>query len=160
MYRLSPASNQLPEICEGDRWHVLGDKAYPLLPHLITPYRQDERISAKHSNFNYCHAATRVVIENAFGLLKQRFRQLSLLDFHDVDKITKCVMSCCVLHNLCLSEGDSEEFGGEETDEDSQEDLHSEAPYSENASGLRRQGKIKRDNLASSLTRMSRSSVV
>lgn len=112
--KLSPASTQIPELCEGDRWHILGDKAYPLLPYLITPYRNDENLSLFRQS-NYCHSATRVVIENAFGILKQRFRQLSsMVDFNSVDKVTKFMMCFCVLHNLCIMEGDVEEFAEEE----------------------------------------------
>jgi len=48
------------------------------------------------------------MIENAFGILKQRFRQLQMLEFHTVDKLTKFVMAVCVLHNICIMKNDTE----------------------------------------------------
>lgn len=49
---------------------------------------------------------TRVVIENAFGILKQIFRQLKGLEFRHVDKSALFILACCVLHNLCLTSDD------------------------------------------------------
>lgn len=56
---------------------------------------------------------TRVLIENSFGLLKSRFRQLLQVDIHDVDKITKFIISCCVLHNMCIDMEDYIELDNE-----------------------------------------------
>ncbi|CAN7983254.1 unnamed protein product [Ixodes hexagonus] len=52
--------------------------------------------------YNKKHATTSVVIENAFGLLKQRFRQLRYVEFTKVDKITQLIIGCSVLHNICM----------------------------------------------------------
>lgn len=57
-------------------------------------------------NYNLRHCQTRVKIENAFGLLKQRFRQLIRIDFFSVERMCKFVMACCVLHNICIDDGD------------------------------------------------------
>lgn len=68
----------------------------------MTPYREVGELSSSDLNFNYKLSKSRVVIENAFGLLKQRFRQLVRLYLHHVDSMSKFVISCCVLHNLCI----------------------------------------------------------
>lgn len=52
-------------------------------------------------------STTRVKIENAFGLLKQRFRQLMQLDFITVKRSANFIISCCVLHNLCIMNNDN-----------------------------------------------------
>lgn len=39
-------------------------------------------------------------------MLKQRLWQLRYVEFTNVDKITKFVVACCVLHNMCLDGGD------------------------------------------------------
>lgn len=59
---------QLPNICE-NQYHILGDEAYPLRPWLLTPYRNTGILTPEQRNYNYHLSATRVRIENAFGLL-------------------------------------------------------------------------------------------
>ena len=87
-------------------YHLLGDAAYPISPTLLTPFRDTGRLTSKQKNYNYKLSATRVVIENAFGILKQRIRQLLMLEFNKVDKITKFITCCCVLHNMCILKND------------------------------------------------------
>ncbi|KAG0717178.1 putative nuclease HARBI1 [Chionoecetes opilio] len=50
-----------------------GDGGYPLMPFLMVPYKQPETLS--EHRFNKGHTSTRVVVEQAFGVLKLRFRQ-------------------------------------------------------------------------------------
>lgn len=104
--RLSVVQEELPTICEVNRYHLLGDAAYPLREHLLTPFKNYGNMSRAKITYNRRHAATRVVIENAFGLLKQRFRQLRYVEFTTVDKISQLIIGCCVLHNICMTAGD------------------------------------------------------
>lgn len=101
IYRKSFIYPKLKDLCECDE-HILGDGAYPISEWMMTPYREVGELSASELNFNYKLSKSRVIIENAFGLLKERFRQLVRLDFHEVDSMAKFVISCCVLHNLCI----------------------------------------------------------
>ncbi|KAK8771866.1 hypothetical protein V5799_024894 [Amblyomma americanum] len=103
--RLSTVQEELPVVCENN-YHILGDAAYPIREYMITPFRNYGTMTRAMISFNYRHAATRVKIENAFGMLKKRFRQLRFVEFHTVDKITQLILSCCVLHNICLDAGD------------------------------------------------------
>lgn len=95
----------LPDICE-DEWHILGDAAYPLRKYLITPYKDYGNLTEEQTNFNYKISACRVRIENAFGLLKGRFRQLIRLDFNTIRRSSKFIIACCALHNLCICNAD------------------------------------------------------
>lgn len=104
IFSYSFISKEIPIKC-GQRFHILGDAAYPLSTYLITPYRGYEMTEAQR-NFNKKFSATRVLIENSFGLLKGRFRQLIQLDFHTVERASRFILSCCVLHNLCIDNGD------------------------------------------------------
>lgn len=105
IFKLSHIYLHLPTICEG-KYHILGDAAYPLREFLLTPYRDFGDLSEQEKKYNKKHCQTRIKIENTFGLLKQRFRQLQRLDFFTVERMSKFVLGCCVLHNLCIEEGD------------------------------------------------------
>ncbi|XP_025162269.1 putative nuclease HARBI1 isoform X2 [Harpegnathos saltator] len=69
--KLSDICDKLPGICEGGKYHILGDGAYPIREWLIIPFKDYGNLSAKDKQFNKMLSATRVLIENAFGLLKE-----------------------------------------------------------------------------------------
>ena len=110
IFKESFISNDLPAICEDGLFHIIGDSAYPIRPYLLTPYRNAENLSHEKRRYNRKLCGIRVTIENVFGLLKKRFRQLLMLEFWTVDKITLFIISCCVLHNLCIIADDVEDF--------------------------------------------------
>ncbi|KAL1426890.1 hypothetical protein MTO96_000426 [Rhipicephalus appendiculatus] len=107
--------DDLPKICEGDKFHILGDAAYPLREYLLTPVRDYGNMRPEEIEYNLRHSKTRVRIENAFGLLKGRFRQLLYLEFWSVERATLFILACCVLHNLCIEAGDTELVDDEDT---------------------------------------------
>ncbi|KAJ8930632.1 hypothetical protein NQ314_016547 [Rhamnusium bicolor] len=53
-----------------NEYHLVGDKAYPLLTWLMTPYKQAGHLQRTQILHNKKHSTTRVVVENAFGILK------------------------------------------------------------------------------------------
>jgi len=55
--------------------HILGDSAFPL-ENLMVPYKATHNLSEKEKLFNRRLSSTRVVIEQAFGLLLGHFRRL------------------------------------------------------------------------------------
>ncbi|KAB0804448.1 hypothetical protein PPYR_01418 [Photinus pyralis] len=85
---------------------LLGDSAYPCLNWIVPPFKDNGNLTVQQKRFNYKHSSTRICVENAFGLLKGRFRRLTHFENLDMHLIVKCIMACCVLHNLCLKEGD------------------------------------------------------
>ena len=93
-------------------------------------------------------SATRVLIENTFGLLKGRFRQLIEIDMHNVDKISKFIISCCVLHNLCIDNNDDFDFPMYE--ENNVNEIYNEGRGEQEAL-LKRLGEIKRNALMEEL---------
>lgn len=162
IFSLSPISDQLQEICHG-RYHLLGDAAYPLRDYLITPFKDYGNMTAKQKKFNLAHSQTRVRIENTFGIMKQRFRQLTRLDFFLVERMSKFVLACCTLHNLCIELDDEwqEREDDEEDDDDETPAFEGErnAPsipaggsQSARNAALRRLGELKRESIANQLS--------
>ncbi len=80
---------------------LLGDAAYPLLPWLMKPYSDNGRLSKEKLHFNYRLSRARMVIENAFGRLKGRWRCLLKQNEASLDQMNAIISTCCVLHNIC-----------------------------------------------------------
>ncbi|KAI4455562.1 hypothetical protein MML48_9g00005579 [Holotrichia oblita] len=144
VFKLSSIKPKLPAIC-GDHFHILGDSAYSIREYLLTPYRNYGNLNNREENYNKTFSGTRVLIENAFGLLKSRFRQLIRVDFHEVDKLSKFVIACCVLHNLCIDAGDFIEI---ETMEEEDNAIAIEEP---DEVTLRMRGEAKRDRISAAI---------
>ncbi|PSN42157.1 putative nuclease HARBI1, partial [Blattella germanica] len=65
-------------------YHLLGDSAYKI-----------EKLSS-----------IRVIVEQAIGLLKGRFRWLKYLDMSKIQTMSKVVNAACILHNFCIDMSD------------------------------------------------------
>ena len=52
-------------------------------------------------NFNKIPNMTRVVVENAYGRLKGRFRSIAKTVDLNVETVCLVIAACCVLHNFC-----------------------------------------------------------
>lgn len=86
---------------------LLGDSAYQNYSWLVTPFKDRGNLTELQHRFNFIHSSTRMVVENAFGLLKGRFRRLLHFTEHkDLERINKIIISACVLHNLCIQRYD------------------------------------------------------
>ncbi|KAH7932481.1 hypothetical protein HPB51_029268 [Rhipicephalus microplus] len=119
--------------------YLLGDSSYPLLPWLLTLYRDNEQtFPAWKKRYSKCHSQQKSVIENAFGHLKQRFRRFYFVDAATIKQCCLIVMAACVLHNICNNERDllielQEAAEIEEVENDDENDVtdRSLAAYSE-----------------------------
>lgn len=110
----------------------------------MTPFRDYGTLTAAEKNYNKKFSQTRVKIENSFALLKNRFRQLIRTDFASVGRTAKFIISCCVLHNICILNND---FWTEYVDEDGgafKENLIQESAPTETEANEKKSGEEKR----------------
>lgn len=93
---------------EGFTPYLLGDLGYPLLPWLMVPHRGQLQLSVSETLFNKKLRRGRCVVENAFGILKQSFREL--LDKTDlqITFVPDVILCCAILHNVLLRQSHEE----------------------------------------------------
>ena len=80
---------------------ILGDSAYALSEWLMKPYTDRGNLTPDECSFNIKHSTMRVVVENAFGRLKGRFRSISKRLDLNVENSCIVIAACCVLPNYC-----------------------------------------------------------
>lgn len=81
--------------------YILGDAGYPCQNWLITPYRDNGRLTQKQTYYNVKHSQTRISVEQAFGKLKSRFRCLINPIATSLETVILIITSSCILHNIC-----------------------------------------------------------
>ena len=89
-------------------YFIIGDQGYRCITNplaLISPYRT--ALTEQQLRFNNILSKARIIVEQAFGWLKGRWRCL-----HDsrlrvnYKKVPHVVSVCCILHNLCVLKDD------------------------------------------------------
>ena len=80
---------------------LLGDPAYPFMAWLMKPFSDNGRLTREQHIFNYRLSKVRMVVENAFGRLRGRWRFLLKRNDSNLNNVTNIVAGCCMLHNLC-----------------------------------------------------------
>ena len=86
---------------------LVGDAAYPLNTWLMKPFTYSTDLTPAQKSFNNHLSSARVVVENAFGRLKARFRRLCKRNDMRIDNVPHIVTACCILHNMCEIHGDA-----------------------------------------------------
>lgn len=96
---------------------ILGDPAYPALPWLMKGYPEHLGMPVAQKTFNYRLSRARMVVENAFGRLKGRWRCLMKRNDCEVNHVIAITSACVVLHNFCeiFDDDFQEEWMVEET---------------------------------------------
>ena len=78
--------------------HLIGDAAYPICTYLIKNWKAPNDMDKRR--FDNSMNSGRIVIEQAFGTLKNRWRILKNFNFR-VDRAARITVACCWLHNYC-----------------------------------------------------------
>jgi hypothetical protein len=106
-----PADCELPNCITGVNipYVFLADDAFPLRKNLMKPYTKNVhknrgKLTNAENIFNYRLSRARRVVENAFGLMCQRFRIFYRKIQMDPRYLTDVVKACVVLHNYLTPE--------------------------------------------------------
>ena len=94
-----PEADTLPGDDRKVPYFIIGDDAFALKPWMMKPFSQrdmtrDERV------FNYRLSRARRIVENAFGILAQRFGCLLTKLQQDPHTVERIVVACVCLHNI------------------------------------------------------------
>ena len=88
-------------------YHIIADSAFGLKEWLITPFkkRNGQHLPQEKKLFNKKLSSTRMVIELIFGHVKNRFKRCTDINT-SIERGVDIVVTCCVLHNICIQQGD------------------------------------------------------
>ena len=85
---------------------LLSDCAYPMTLWQVKPFSFTLNLTEREKLFNKHLSSARVIVEQAFGVLKGRFRILLKRMDIGLEYSVKTIIICCVLHNICQLRGD------------------------------------------------------
>ncbi|VDH90223.1 Hypothetical predicted protein [Mytilus galloprovincialis] len=94
-----PDAEPLPHDTEDIPYFYIGDDAFGLRTFMQKPYGH-RALALEERIFNYRLSRARRVVENAFGILSNRFQVLMSTMQHHPSTIRLIVTTCLVLHNL------------------------------------------------------------
>ncbi|XP_069963627.1 putative nuclease HARBI1 [Bactrocera oleae] len=110
-----PPLDHLPGTNKDFQYFFVGDNAFPLKENLMRPY-PGRNLSPLKQHYNKKLSSARVYIENAFGILANRWRILHS-NIHAAPKnIDKIVLATVVLHNYLMLDRSSGYFTEELVD--------------------------------------------
>jgi hypothetical protein len=83
--------------------HFVADAGYTQTTRMLTPYPITADMTRDESNYNYLHSKSRIVVECALGIIKERFRILKKPLLHQTaTRQSMVVKACFVLHNVLI----------------------------------------------------------
>ena len=94
-----PDPAPLPNDTQDVPFYILADDAFGLKPSLMKPYSH-QGMNKEERTFNYRLSRGRRVVENAFGILANRFQVLLTTMSQRPGTIRLIVTACMLLHNL------------------------------------------------------------
>lgn len=101
-----PTPEKLPLTEDVVPYVMVGDDAFPLLENLMKPYSR-HNLTEEEQIFNYRLSRARRIVENAFGILANRFRILHTTINLCPEKASLITLACCYLHNFLCQKNSS-----------------------------------------------------
>jgi hypothetical protein len=87
---------------------ILADAGFTLLPHVLTPFPIIPNMPVDDAHYNLLHSRTRILVEQAFGLWKNKFRIFKKpLEFRTPQKMALVIEASMVLHNWIIDMDES-----------------------------------------------------
>ena len=94
-----PRPTPLPNDTQDVPYYIVGDDAFALRTFMMKPY-STRNMTKEERIFNYRLSRARRVVENAFGILVNRFQVMRTTMEHHPQTVRLIVKTCIVLHNL------------------------------------------------------------
>jgi hypothetical protein len=85
------------------QYHVLADSAFPCTPHVMPSIKAS--LAANKKKYNAILSKTRILIEHAFGDIKNTLRRLHYIYAH-MEKAMRIISCCRALHKCLISRGE------------------------------------------------------
>ena len=85
---------------------LIGNSAYPLQTWLMKPFPHNSNLTQEQKNYNYRMCRARIVVENAYGRLKARWRRLLKRKDMHTNHIPHIIAAACIIHNMCEVHGE------------------------------------------------------
>ena len=104
MLRLSPLYQAQDQMMGENK--LLSDTAYIAqdFPFISTPRRDNGQLTHEDRHANAMLSRGRVIIENAFGRMKCRFRRIRDVQNVNLITIVRVIIAACTLHNICFDD--------------------------------------------------------
>ena len=93
---------------DGFMSYLIADSGYPLLLWIMVPHRGPRALSMAKQFFNRRLRQRRYIVQNAFGILKQTFRELLVKSDLHVTFLPDVILCCALLHNVLLEQSREE----------------------------------------------------
>jgi hypothetical protein len=108
-FKQMPICRQSSDFLDETQYGI-GDSAFTPRSYLIPAFKKpiNQQMPAEHEEFNTILSRPRVIIEHVNGMLKSRFKFLTLIpmvlkDRHSLQQILKHVDACIILHNMLIN---------------------------------------------------------
>ena len=102
-----PAEEMLPGTDIDLPYVIVADEAFPMKENIMRPYAA-RFLNRERTIFNYRLSRARRVVENAFGILANRFRIFLSPICLEPEKVELIVLATCALHNYLRAASTSE----------------------------------------------------
>jgi hypothetical protein len=96
----------LPSLVDGlpMNRYIVADAAYPVSEKLLVPFTGSQRNNLNNDTFNFFLSQLRIRVEQAFGLLTNKWRILRTPMANSINRNSLIITACSLLHNYVINE--------------------------------------------------------